>query len=278
MPGLRPPRADIAAPPFEPGLEWLGGPAPRLERAVAEGPLLVHFWDFAQLNCIRALPYLSAWHRRYAAHGLGLLGIHSPRFPFTRAAAAVAAALPRLEIEWPVAVDAKFAVWRAYGCEGWPSLFLWSRGGALRWYHLGEGAYEATEDAIREELGDAPAGGWPPPLEALRPGDAEGARVVPPTPELVPGGSLETPWVPSGGDTAIEVSYEGAAAYAAADGDGELAVSLDRGDSTRIEIAHPGLYELAVGELSRSCELRLEASGSVAVHSIQFAPGPPARP
>ena len=76
---------------------------------------------------------------------------------------------------------------------GWPSLFLWGRGGALRWYHLGEGEYAATEEAIREALAEAgdPGTGWPAPLEPLRPGDAPGARVIAPTRRAVPGGGPE---------------------------------------------------------------------------------------
>ncbi len=144
------------------------------------GPLLVHFFDLAQLNSARALPYVEAWSERYREHGLGTLGVHSPRFPFTRSPEVVAAALPRLGIEWPVAVDSEHAIWRAYGCRGWPSLFLWSRGGALRWYQLGEGEYEATELAIREALEEAGDPGTRLAgrrCEPLRAGDAPGARV-----------------------------------------------------------------------------------------------------
>ena len=129
-----------------------------------DGPLLVHFFDFAQLNSVRALDYVIAWQRAYGEHGLGVLGVHSPRFPFTRSPNAVAAALTRLGIKWPVAMDSEFAIWRDYGSEGWPSLFLWGKGGALRWYHLGEGEYGATEKEIRAALGDPANGGWPEPV------------------------------------------------------------------------------------------------------------------
>lgn len=136
---VRPPRPDIAIPPIPTGLEWVGRPVKSSERLVAARPALVHFFDFAQLNSVRTLPYLRAWHQRYAPDGLAMVGVHSPRFPFTQDAAGVATAAKRLGIDWSIAVDREFSVWRLYEPHGWPALFLWGRGGALRWYHLGEG-------------------------------------------------------------------------------------------------------------------------------------------
>ena len=267
---MRPPRRDIAAPPLPPAIEWVGGPPQRLERLTAAGPLLVHFFDFAQLNCVRALPYLRAWEERYADSGLGLIGVHSPRFGFTRAAGAVAAALPRLEVSWPVAVDSELRIWRDYGCRGWPSLFLWNRGGTLAWHHLGEGEYAGTESAIREALGDPPDGGWPDPVAPVRSTDAPGATVIAPTPEIFPGGSPEEPW--SQGSDPLRVDYQAGGAYAAVDGTGELRVALDGAKPEPVEIAAPGLVELAVHDAHGRHILELAASTGIRVHSIQFAP------
>ena len=274
---MRPPRQDIAVPPFPPGVAWVGGAEPRLERLVASGPLLVHFFDFAQLNSARALPYVEAWSERYRERGLGTLGVHSPRFPFTRDPEAVAAALPRLGIEWPVAVDSRHDIWRAYGCRGWPSLFLWSRGGALRWYQLGEGDYEATEQAIREALTEAgdPGTGWPAPLEPLRPGDAPGARVAVPSAELFCGGGPEQPWMASAEQPALELGYEAGGAFLAADGEGEVALSVDGEPREPVAIRHPGLHALTAHERHESHRLELRPSPGVALYSVQFAPAPP---
>ena len=187
---MRPPREDIAAPPFPPGLEWLGGREPKLDKLVTVGPLLVHFFDFAQLNSVRALDYVGEWRRRYRDHGLAVLEVHSPRLALTRPADAVEAAAVRLGIDWPVALDTDLRAFRDYGCLGWPSLFLWGKGGALRWYHLGEGEYAATEEAIREALtlgGDGSNGGWPDTMGPLRPGDEPGAEVIAPSPDVFPG-------------------------------------------------------------------------------------------
>src|SRR5262249_27998997 len=190
-PHLRPPRLDIAVPPLPPDTKWIGEQISSIERLVAERPALVHFFDFAQLNSVRVLPYLRAWHERYAETGLAVLGVHSPRFPFTRSTEALAGALPRVGIDWPVAVDAEMAIWRGYEPHGWRALFIGGRGGALRWYHLGEGEYQASEEAIREALADAGSEhDWPPLLEPLRPTDAPGVKVIAPTPELFPGGSV----------------------------------------------------------------------------------------
>ncbi len=274
---MRPPRADIAAPPFPRDTEWIGEP-PRFERALAAGPVLVHFFDFAQLNSVRALPYLVAWWARYREAGLTVLGVHSPRFPFTRSAAAVAEALPNLGVAWPVALDPRMRIWRDYEPHGWPALFLWGRGGALRWYHLGEGEYMATEEAIQEALRDAAPNGhdWPSPLEPLRPSDAPGARVVAPTPELFPGGGPERPWRPGAQDARLKLDYESGGAYAAVDGHGEIAPHLDSAPLKPIAISHPGLYELTAHERTERHSLELEPSSEVSIYSVQFAAAPPA--
>ena len=124
--------------------------------------------------------------------------MQAPRFPFGADPDNVAAGLRELGVEFPVAIDAERELWHAYGCEGWPSLFLWTTGGALSWFHFGEGEYLGTEEAIQEELRELDAlRSLPEPMEPLRPSDSPGARVMPPTPELFPGGSWEQPWTPA---------------------------------------------------------------------------------
>ena len=142
----------------------------------ARGPVLVHFFDFAQLNSVRALPYVIAWDARYRSAGLTTLGVHSPRFPFTSGRATLGPALGLLGVSHPVADDSRFDIWHDYGCKGWPSLFLWNQGGALGWFHFGEGEYAATEAAIVEGLAAAGSGFTAPaPLAPIRATDASGA-------------------------------------------------------------------------------------------------------
>jgi hypothetical protein len=273
---LRPPRPDIAIPPLPEGLDWVGEPITSIDRLSAARPVLVQFFDFAQLNSVRTVPYLRAWHERYAGDGLAMVGVHSPRFPFTQATDAVAAAAERLGIDWPVVVDPRFTLWRLYEPHGWPALFLWGRGGALRWYHLGEGEYAGSEEAIREELGGSGNGReWPPLLEPIRPSDAPGAKVIPPTAEIFPGGSTEEPWPKAEADRRLELRYEAGGAYAATDGEGEIAIRVDGEERDAVAVAHPGLHELTAHEATERHLLELEASPGLLIYSIQFAAGVP---
>jgi len=247
---------------------------PRIADVLADGPALVHFLDFAQLNSVRALPYLVAWRARYAGAGLTVLGIHSPRFGFTADRRKLAAALDRLGVEHPVALDSSYEIWSDYGCRGWPSLFLWSRDGALRWAHFGEGEYAATEEAIQAELREAePLRDLPLPLDPLRPSDAPGAKVMPPSDEVFPGGSRSEPW--RGGGRALETAYAAGGAYASIDGEGELRVATDGAEARTIGVDVPGLYELDVHARHEAHELRLEADGGIEIYSLSFAAGTP---
>jgi hypothetical protein len=268
-------------PPFPPGTRWVGGEPAAVERVCARGPLLVHFLDFAQLNSVRALPYLRAWQERYEALGLTILGVNSPRYPFTAGPAALASGLARLEVAHPVASDASYEIWRAYGCQVWPSLFLWGQGGALRWYHFGEGEYRSTEAAIQAELRAAGVDGdLPEPLEPLRPSDAPGALVAAPSEEVFPGGSADEPWTGEASGAPLELGYEAAGAFASLDGDGTLQVSLDGGGPRAIAINAPGLYPLAEHPAHERHRIALRPSPGVRVWSVSFAagvPGPAAR-
>ena len=188
----------------------------------AGGPAIVHFIDFAQLNSVRTLPYLGEWWRRYREMGLSVIGVQSPRFPFGADPEAVRAGVAALGIEFPVAIDAERDLWHLYGCEGWPSLFLWSLGGALAWAHFGEGEYRATEEAIQEELREIDAlRELPAPMAPLRPTDAPGIEVIAPTPELFPGGSWEQPWTASEEDPALALDYQAGGVYVTVEGEGD---------------------------------------------------------
>lgn len=274
---MRPERDDIAAPEFPGRLRWLNGSAPSMATLTTTGPVLVHFFDVAQLNSVRALPYVLEWRRRYEAHGLQVVGIHSPRFGFSRQPQVVAAGVERLGIEHLVAVDSEYAIWHDYGCQGWPSLFLWRRGGALGWAHFGEGEYQATEEAIQEELrGDDVTLTLPEPLSPLRPSDAPGALVAPPSEEVFPGGSPREPWESGTEPGALEVEYEAAGVWVVADGEGELAAGVDGEAAGALAIpAGGGLVAIAEHPVHEHHRLRLEAGPGARVWAISFAPGPP---
>jgi hypothetical protein len=269
---MRPERENIAAPDLPDEIEWIGDAPRSMPVATAGGPVLVHFLDFAQLNSVRTLPYVSEWARRYAPHGLTTIGIQAPRFPFGAEPDAVAAGLESLGIEFPVAIDADRRLWHAYGCEGWPSLFLWKLGGALSWFHFGEGEYLGTEEAIQAELREQDAlRTLPEPMEPIRPTDSPGATVIPPTPELFPSGSWEEPW----GGPELEVLYEAGGAYATIEGNGEIAIATDGNSATQIEIDGPGLYKLNEHQQHESHLLQLRPSTDLKIWSVSFSAGVP---
>jgi hypothetical protein len=228
------------------------------------------------MSSARTLPYVNAWNDRYAAGGLTVLGVNSPRFPFTADEAKLGAALERLGVLHGVAIDDEYRAWHDYGCEGWPSLFLWSRGGALRWFHFGEGEYAGTENAIQEELlAVSPEVRLPPPLEPLRASDAPGVLVARPTEEILPGGSATQPWRAATPRDSIDVDYSAGAAWTSVDGEGTLRVSLDGGPPVEIVVDAPGAYELTAHEQHESHHLSLEASPGLAVYAVTFAAGVP---
>jgi hypothetical protein len=273
---LKPPRTDIAVPPLPAAVTWIGDEPRAIERLTARGPALVQFIDVGHLSSVRTLPYLTAWHERYAPHGLSVIGVNSPRFPFTAEPAKLAAAARRLDLPFPLAADPEFAFWRDYRPPGWPSLFLWGRGGTLRWYHFGEGEYVATEEEIRAQLAaDGDDSGLPEPLAPLRPSDAPDARVLRPTAEVFPGGDAATPWRAGRSGPSLELAYEGAGAAATLDGEGELEFAIDDEPARRLAVSSPGLYELAASERHGSHRLRLTPSPGLELWCVSFAPGVP---
>jgi hypothetical protein len=273
---MRPERADIAAPVLPGRIRWLGtAEAPNVAALTATGPLLVHFFDFAQLNSVRALPYVQAWRERYGPLGLSVLGVHSPRFGFT-AGAALEAGVSELGIAHPVADDAQYSIWHDYGCQGWPALFLWGRGGALRWFHFGEGEYQATEEAIGEELrSEDVTVSLPEPMQAIRPTDAPGALVAPPSAEIFPGGSAAEPFSFRPGATPLEHQYEAGGAWLVADGDGEIRWSLDGGPTSSAPVPPAGLVRVAGHPRHESHSLSIEGDPGVRLWAISFEPGLP---
>jgi cytochrome c biogenesis protein CcdA/thiol-disulfide isomerase/thioredoxin len=117
--------------------------------------VLLDFWTYSCINCIRTLPALKAWDSRYRHDGLTIIGLHAPEFPFERDAGNVERAIGRNGLRYPVAQDNDFATWRAYGNQYWPAKYLVDARGRVRYVHFGEGEYESTERAIRALLAEA---------------------------------------------------------------------------------------------------------------------------
>jgi hypothetical protein len=273
---VRPERDNIAAPDLTPGMAWIGREPESMPALTAGGPALVHFLDFAQLNSVRTLPYVEEWWQRYREAGLSVIGVQAPRFPFGGEAEPVRAGLERLGVTFPVAIDAGHDLWAAYGCEGWPSLFLWTLGGALSWFHFGEGEYLGTEEAIQGELREIDAlQALPPPMAPLRPTDGPGARVMAPSPELFPGGSYERPWTAGVDGEELVLDYEAGAATATVEGEGTLALELDGAARPALAVSGAGLYELASHPRHEAHRLTVRPEAGMRLWSVAYAAGIP---
>jgi hypothetical protein len=244
---VRPPVADIAAPAFPGGLPWLNVDALTVGELRGR-PFLVEFWDFCRVNSLRTLPYLKAWHERYAANGLVVISVHCPGFEASRDPDAVRAAVGRLGIEHPVLIDSELELWADYGNGGWPARYLFGRDGMLADVHAGEGAYAETERTIAELLGVERE-----PLEPLRPEDDPEALVAAPT--------AEQPGAWSG-------PYEAGGVWAVLDGTGAATVN-----GRTIAVEHPGAYLLIEHERHTAGELELELGPGVRCEAVCFTPG-----
>jgi cytochrome c biogenesis protein CcdA/thiol-disulfide isomerase/thioredoxin len=117
--------------------------------------VLVDFWTYSCINCLRTLPHLKAWDARYRRDGLVIVGVHTPEFAFEHVPSNVRAAVENLGVRYPVALDNNYGTWTAYHNEYWPAEYLIDRSGHLRHTHFGEGQYPETEALIRKYLGDA---------------------------------------------------------------------------------------------------------------------------
>ena len=119
--------------------------------------VLIDFWTYTCINCIRTFPYLKIWHSKYADDGLVIIGVHAPEFQFERKLENVQQAVTDYGISWPVVQDNEFETWKVYRNRSWPAKYLIDKGGILRYFHFGEGAYAKTERQIRDLLEEAGA-------------------------------------------------------------------------------------------------------------------------
>lgn len=117
--------------------------------------VLVDFWTYTCINCIRTQPYLKAWDEKYRSKGLTIVGVHTPEFPFERDAGNVEDAIERAGIEYPVVQDNEYGTWDAYGNQYWPAAYFIDAQGRVRFTHFGEGDYEEKEQVIRDLLAEA---------------------------------------------------------------------------------------------------------------------------
>jgi thiol-disulfide isomerase/thioredoxin len=249
---MRAPTDTIPAPPFPPG-PWVNASGP--QSILKQGkPLLVEFWDFCRPNSLRTLPYVKAWHERYAADGLRLVGVHCPGFDPSRDEQAVRDAVARLGIAHAVLIDSELELWQEYENLGWPARYLFDGRARLFDYHYGEGAYAETELAIQELLGVERE-----LLAPLRPEDASDARLAPQTQDQ---------------QGAYSGAYEAGGVWAVLDGAGTVRINGGEAAGGReLTVAHPGGYALLEHPRHTEGVLNLEMDSGVSCLATCFTPG-----
>jgi thiol-disulfide isomerase/thioredoxin len=167
------------------GVDWLSEPPVTLADLRGQRVVLLDFWDYTCINCLRTLPYLKTWHERYEALGLTVIGLHAPEFAFAHNHDRVREAVQDLGISYPVALDNAFQTWQAYANKAWPAKYLIDAAGYIRAFHRGEGAYEPFEGMIQTLLREVqPEASFPAILPARDAIDTSGAVCYRPTPEL----------------------------------------------------------------------------------------------
>ena len=147
-------KGGIIAPELKVGGEWFNTTPLKLSELKGK-VVLVDFWTYTCINCIRTLPYLKTWHEKYSDQGLVIIGVHAPEFEFEKNKDNVKKAIDDFEIKYPVMQDNDFSTWKSYNNRYWPAKYLIDKDGNIRYTHFGEGKYDETELAIQQLLGEA---------------------------------------------------------------------------------------------------------------------------
>jgi methionine-S-sulfoxide reductase len=150
---------------------WLNS-RPLTKQSLRGKVVVLDFWTYSCINCLRAIPYVNAWYEHYKDSGLVVIGVHTPEFDFEKDPANVKKAIAQFRIAYPVALDSDFAVWKAFSNKFWPAHYFVDAQGKIRGHHFGEGKYARSERTIRQLLTEAGAKNLPDPLD-----DAAGAGV-----------------------------------------------------------------------------------------------------
>jgi cytochrome c biogenesis protein CcdA/thiol-disulfide isomerase/thioredoxin len=165
-------------PALDGAIEWIDSPP--LTAAQLRGKVvLVDFWTYSCINCLRSLPYVRAWADKYRDQGLVVIGVHSPEFAFEKQLPNVRQAVKDLHVDYPVAVDNDWTIWRAFNNNYWPAHYFIDAQGRIRHHHFGEGEYDVSEQVIRQLLREA---GHTVSADMAQV-SAEGAQVAPDNPQ-----------------------------------------------------------------------------------------------
>jgi len=179
---MRVEKGKVRAP--EIGRVWLNS-TPLSFRQLRGRVVLVDFWDYTCVNCVRTLPYVQAWYERYRDKGLTVIGVHTPEFTFAQYESNVERGIREFGLTYPIVIDSNREIWKAFANRYWPTKYLLDKDGYLRYGHFGEGGYEECEQVIQELLREIdPNIELPPIMEPVRGEDHAGAVCYRATGEL----------------------------------------------------------------------------------------------
>jgi cytochrome c biogenesis protein CcdA/thiol-disulfide isomerase/thioredoxin len=162
-------------PSLDGAVQWLNSP-PLTAQGLKGKVVLVDFWTYSCINCLRTLPYVKAWAEKYRDQGLVVIGVHAPEFAFERDVGNVTKAMKDLGINYPVAIDNDYKIWRAFNNEYWPAHYFADAQGRIRYHHFGEGNYAESERVIQQLLREA---GAAKVADGLINADAQGVQLAP---------------------------------------------------------------------------------------------------
>ena len=151
-----PPPIEGTLPPLDGAVEWLNSP-PLTAAGLRGKVVVVDFWTYSCVNCLRTLPYVRAWYEKYKDQGLVVIGVHAPEFAFEKDIDNVKRAVKDLKVDYPVAIDNDYAIWRAFDNRYWPAHYFIDAQGRIRHHHFGEGEYAESEEIIKQLLAEAGA-------------------------------------------------------------------------------------------------------------------------
>jgi cytochrome c biogenesis protein CcdA/thiol-disulfide isomerase/thioredoxin len=284
-----------AAPDFTGVTQWLNS-KPLTLQSLRGRVVLIDFWTYTCINCLRTLPYLKAWDERYRDRGLTIVGVHTPEFGFEKDTANVEDAIKRNDLRYPVAQDNDYGTWDAWGNQYWPAKYLIDTKGQVRYVHFGEGEYDKTEAAIRSLLPDKDLGAPAGKQRGEVPGNA--------TPETYLGVARAQGWEPSpqpgthdypgitrldqdrfalGGrwkvddesatavdDATLRAHVRGKSVYLVLGGSGQVDVSVDGKHEKTVDVDGQRLYELMRRPEAGEHELELRFDDGVAGYAFTF--------
>jgi cytochrome c biogenesis protein CcdA/thiol-disulfide isomerase/thioredoxin len=286
------------APNFNGIFEWLNS-KPLTIQDLRGKVVLVDFWTYSCVNCLRTLPHVEAWDRLYRKAGLVIVGVHTPEFAFESVPSNVRAAVRRLGVRYPVALDNDYDTWNTYGNQYWPAKYLIDRNGEVRYAHFGEGSYGVTERNIRLLLGErpgAPAASELPdttPTGLLTPESYlgferiaryAGSKLHPQRPadysfpahlgqnELAYSGRLrlQAQRIVAVRDTRLRLHFHARKVFLVLGGRGTVRVVVDGRPERTVHVMQDRLYTLVDGPAIRDALLELRFSPGVEAYAFTF--------